>query len=396
MRHLYFIILISFLLVFYSCKKEEEPTNFTKDKITGYVQKGPFNNGTSILISELNSDFAQTGKNLTSNIKNNQGLYEIDNINFATQYVTINANGYYFNEISGSNSASQLTLYAISDLSNKNSLNINILSHLEKERVEYLLSTGYSFNSAKSQAIEEILSTFEIIKPDNIESELLDISQIGNGNSILLAVSAIFQGYRSTADLSNLAANFSTDIEIDGVLDNIQIQSDLITHAKSFNLTQIKENIENYYTDLGINSTIPDFETHIQNFIENSEFDTLNLIEYPEYGSYGENLLCLSKDTFYTEQDYSLAAELPQNGYLKIVLKNGQWGYQGSSSTNWNISSYNSSDSSQTFTSVNSGVDCDIKIIFPTDSLNENKIVIEYYEFGSTQPTRIKPITTID
>ena len=175
-------MLVIILLCLVSCTKDDDKTDITpisKEKITGFAQKGPFNNGTSILLSELNSDFNQTGRNITSNIKNNQGSYEIDNIEFISQYVLINANGYYFNEITGDNSSSQLTLYALSDLSDKNSLNINILSHLEKARVEYLLSEGKSFWEAKSQALREILEIFEMDKPDDTESENLDISREG-------------------------------------------------------------------------------------------------------------------------------------------------------------------------------------------------------------------------
>ena len=390
-------LLILLITVIVSCKDDTtDITTLNKDKITGYAQKGPFNNGSAVLISELNSDFVQTGKNITSNIENNQGLYEIDNIEFVSQFVIINANGYYFNEVSGENSSSQLTLYAISDLSDKNSLNINILSHLEKARVEYLISTGNSFQDAKNIALQEILEIFEIEKPDNMESELLSISQDGEGNSILLAISTIFQGFRTSADLSLLLANFSTDIESDGILNNPSIKSDLISHAKSLNLSTIKANIENHYDGLGINYSIPNFEDHVQHFIENTNFEYVDLMDYPEFGNYGENLLHLEKDTFNTEQFYSFSANLPENGSLKIILKNGNWGYVGSSSINWSISEYNESDKSQTFTSIQSGLDCDMKLIFQTDSLNQNDIIIEYYEFNSIEPTRIKPIITVD
>lgn len=392
-----FSLLLILITVLTNCNDDtSDTTHLTKDKITGFAQKGPFNNGSSVFISELNSDFVQTGKNITSSIENNKGLYEIDNIEFISQYVNINVNGYYFNEISGDNSTSQLTLYAISDLSDKNSLNINVLSHIEKERVEYLISEGISFDEAKNQALQEILEIFEIDMPDNIESESLDISQEGEGNSILLAISSICQGFRSTADLSLLLANLSTDIKTDGILDNPSIKVDLISHAKSLNLVAIREKTENHYDDLGISYSIPNFEEHIQYFIENTDFESVDLIEYPEYGYYGENILHLEKDTFRTGQYYCLAANLPDNGSLKIIIKNvGSFiGYVASTNTNWTISSTNNSP---TYTSIQSGTNCDLEVTFSMDSLNLNEnALIEYYEFGATEPTRIKPIITVD
>ena len=387
-------LLGAILSVIVSC--EDNPSNISplsKEKITGFSQKGPFNNGSSVVISELNADYTQTGRNINSNIKNNQGEFEIDNIEFISQYVNTTTSGYYFNEISGENSQSMLTLYGISDLSDKSSMNINILSHLEKERVENLLSGGLSFRQAKDQALQEILAIFEMEKPDNVESELLDISRDGEGNAILLAISIIFQGYRTTADLSLLMADFITDFAPDGVLDSPSIQGALISHATSLNLTDIREHIEDHYNELGDEVSIPDFEEYIQYFIENSDFEITGLIEYPESGLYGQNILYLERDTFNAEQDYSCAANLPENGSLKIIMKNGLWFYEVSSPINWHISGYNEAEKSQVFTSIQFGQDCDLRLIFANDTMQSDDIVIEYYEFGSEQPTRTKFIT---
>ena len=48
-------------------------------------------------------------------------------------------------------------------------------------------------------------------------SEYLDISQPGDKNAILLAISVILQGYLSVAELSELLANITTDIREDGL-----------------------------------------------------------------------------------------------------------------------------------------------------------------------------------
>ena len=191
-------------------------------------------------------------------------------------------------------------------------------------------------------------------------------------------------------------ANFITDISSDGVLDDPAVQSDLISHAQSLNLSAIRENIESHYNDIGMEYSIPDFEEHIQHFIDSSDFEIEGLIEYPVTGNYGENILCLEKDTFRSDQDYSFAANLPENGSLKIIMKNGLWYYAVSSPVNWVISEYNFSERSQVFTSIQNGVNCDLRLLFGNDSLNQNDIVIEYYEFNSEEPTRIKSITIID
>jgi len=70
------LITIGFSLIFIiivSCKEEslnnsDESGNVQKEKINGFVQKGPFINGTSITISELDVDLTPTGKNFNTQI----------------------------------------------------------------------------------------------------------------------------------------------------------------------------------------------------------------------------------------------------------------------------------------------------------------------------------------
>jgi len=145
------IIALFTAVIIFSCEKnssKDDNIAITKERITGFVQKGPFINGTSITISELNSELVPTGKNFNSQILDNKGTFEIKNVELSSQYIELKADGFYFNEVQGESSSAQLTLYALSDLTDKTSLNINILSNLEKTRVEYLISRQYSFNEA--------------------------------------------------------------------------------------------------------------------------------------------------------------------------------------------------------------------------------------------------------
>ena len=66
--------------------------------------------------------------------------------------------GYYFNEVSGSLSTSNLSLQALADLTDSSSVNVNLMTHMEKKRVEYLMdNSGKTFAAAKTQAQTEIL-----------------------------------------------------------------------------------------------------------------------------------------------------------------------------------------------------------------------------------------------
>lgn len=261
----YFIL--AFLQACSSSDDDLKTKTIDKEVINGFVQKGPYLNGTAITIAELDQNLTATGKNFTTQIIDNTGTFEINNITLESEFVELRADGFYFNEVEGSNSTAQLTMFALSDISSASSINVNILSHLESNRVKKLIADGLSFSQAKEQAQTEVLNIFSF-QPSTINnSENLDISKSGEGNSILMAISVILQANRSVADLTELLANISTDITGDGVLDDTGIKADLINGVQLVDLTEVRQNLENRYSELGISANIGDFESLTQNYI---------------------------------------------------------------------------------------------------------------------------------
>lgn len=379
------MILFSTIILFYSCKKDKSETIITKPEINGVVQKGPFLNGTSIGIYELKDDYSPTGKTFSSQIMDNSGTFQLKNVSLISQYVQLKADGYYYNEITGQNSNSPITLYALTDITNKTSVNVNILSNLEKSRIEYLLTTGLSFSVAKKQVEQEILKIFSISKADISDFDMLNISEEGENNAILLAISLITQGYRTESELSDLLANISTDIRQDGILNSSSLGSLLINDARLLDLPLIRKNIEDRYANLGMTVSIPNFEKYIQTFVDSTTYQISNNIDYPEFSNYGENILYGEKTSF--SNGLSLAANLPKGTSLKIIIKGGLWYYQSlpHGPVNWTITEYDFSLQQQSFTATESGKSCDLIIQFDSGTHT-----IEYYENNSITPTKIK------
>ena len=238
------------------------------DKITGFVQKGPFIIGTQILMSELNASLNQTGMTFSTQIISNSGSFGFDGVVLVSDFVDLSASGYYFNEVTGNLSASPLTLFALSNLTDASSINVNILTHLEKKRVEYLVKQmGFSFTDAKTQAQEEILNIFGIESDDMQNSEYLDIIEDTEANAIMLAIAVILQGNRSVAALTELLATISNDLQVDGVLNNQSIIDNLRQSTLPLNLQNIRNNLETRYESLNTEYTIPDFEYFIEIFL---------------------------------------------------------------------------------------------------------------------------------
>lgn len=252
------------------------------ERLKGYIQKGPYINGTTFTISELNSDLSQTGLSFSTVTSDNSGSFEINNLTLNSFFIELRADGFYYNEVDGVVSSAPLTLWGVSDITERTSVNVNLLTHLERDRVKYLIEEGATFAEAKNQAAQEVLAIFGFTA-GTLSFESLDISADGDDNAKLLAISAIIQGERSVGEVSELLANIIVDIKEDGILDNEAIKQDLQGQAKALNLSQIRQNIEDRYEQLGLSVNVADFETYVNEYAEESVYGTLTDIDGNEY-----------------------------------------------------------------------------------------------------------------
>ena len=395
----FFCYLAAVAVLFTACKKSDDngqPTQpVEKEIFSGYAQKGPFINGSAVTISELKGNLDQTGKTYSTTISDNLGSFEQKNIELISQYVELKVDGYYFNEISGKTSGAPIALYALTDIKDITSANVNVLTHLEKSRVEYLVKRGTNFTSAKQQAQKEVLAIFGF-EPSETTSETLDLT----ADAKLLAISSILQGYLSVGDMMELMANIITDIKEDGKLDNMVLGSKLINNANAINISisAIRENLTEKYAELGINITVPDFESYVESFINSGLYQPTSFITYPATGLYGVNIL--SDDVTEIEVPSpgpgvhftcSMRADVPLGLSLVIILKSedAEWFYEmmPNAPINWTIGEYYSNPQHQKFTVTESGKMSDLNFgVFTTPS----NITIEYYENGDTTPTKTK------
>lgn len=181
----------------------------------------------------------------------------------------IEANGYFFNEITGGKSKAPITLNAFSNIKERDNVNINLLTHLAYERTLYLVTKeDMPFSKAKKQAEQEVLKSFGIEEEFN-DAEELNIFGTENANAALLAISILMQHdgicdwcLAQEAALSERLANYSLDIETDGIWNDIETQTKIADHFSSYSL----EEHRTYYTEniaqWGISTEIPAFEKY--------------------------------------------------------------------------------------------------------------------------------------
>ncbi|OWV26559.1 hypothetical protein B7988_05190 [Fibrobacter sp. UWB1] len=236
-------------------------------EVAGVSQKGPFVTGSAVTVQELDGiTLKQTGKSFKGTIKSDKGDFAIKDINLESQYAILEASGYYRDEISGKKSAAPVTLRALTDLKDRKHVNINLLTHLEYERVMYLVTEKKkSIAEAKEQAEREVLATFGI-EGDFAESEDLNIFETGDGNAALLAISVLMQSDADVAGLTERMGEFSISLAEGGSWDDADAKTTIADWACDVDLkgslSKVRKNVEDWkYAD-----TVPAFEKYVTNF----------------------------------------------------------------------------------------------------------------------------------
>lgn len=329
MKPLRIICYVNLILLLCSCSK-----NSAFDvKVKGAIQKGPFTIGTAVTLNELDSVLTQTGRAFNTVIESDDGKYDFGNITVGSKYALITASGYYYNEVFGTLSNNPIWLQALVDLSKASAVNVNVLTHLTKARIEILIEKGLSYNEAKDQTEQEFLSFLNAVGDVHSAFESLDLSSNDEEDAVLLAFSIILNlknpshSTENTAAISELLNRIRQDFTPDGVVDNQKIIDTLLYNIGQLNLPPIRQNVENRFNSVGLPTPVGDFEKYIGKFQEKYAKLLYDDFFYPDSASLlGEDLYNLPNilnDKIPVEQrNYVIAAITPLNKTLKIAMRN--------------------------------------------------------------------------
>ena len=224
------------------------------EDVSGFSQKGPFLLGSEVVAYELENGrtLKQTGKQFHGKISDDKGSFNIRTIKVASQYAFLAAKGFYRNEVSGKVSGQQITLNALTDLRNRNVVNINVLTHLEYDRIVQLVTKdGYTVRKAKKKAEEEIFGNF-YMDSLNIDGVSEDFSIIGDGagDAALLAISVLLQRNLTEAVMQSQITSMSEAIAKDGKWNNDSLKMAMADWVSRLELTDgmkvIRENVKGW------------------------------------------------------------------------------------------------------------------------------------------------------
>jgi hypothetical protein len=248
--------------------------------ISGVSQKGPFINGSTVKLYELDEKMHQTGVHYSTTIDNNKGKYHIDSVVITKPYAWMVANGFFLNEFTGKKSSKEITLNGLVKVEKGKDININVLSHLAFNRINYLVQQGSSIEDAQKQAEAEVLKAFDF-DAEETSFKNMDIFANGEGDAKLLAVSLLllnrkpeneYDDENDVAQAIDLMAQISYDLETDGKWDDTnlkqEIKEDLVyfTYRYDSNGDNIISKARRQMQSMTTKS-IPNFEKYIKKFL---------------------------------------------------------------------------------------------------------------------------------
>ena len=229
------------------------PVTYTAN--SGVAQKGPLIKGSSVTAQELDSRLSPTGKQYSYQISSDLGSFSPTSA-FSSQYIGISATGYYFDEVANAVSTGPVTLNGYSDLTAASVLNVNLLTTLAYQRIQHLVtSSNMTFAAATTQAEKEVLAALNIPAGSYGGFSALDLSGSTDGDHILAAMSSVFVYGNSAGPLSQLIANFQSDIGTNGVITNSATQATLTNAGKSVNPAAVAANLTQAYSSTGVTFT---------------------------------------------------------------------------------------------------------------------------------------------
>ena len=372
-------------------------------EINGSVFKGSFLRGSLLFLYELDTNLNQTGRSFNTTIDDDYGNFDLKAQNLSGKLVRVVGDGFYWNEVLNENSSTRISLTGICKIDSNETVNVNVLTHLERARVEYLYNIKkLSFDSAKSQAVKEVLKAFGFENTGIKRAEKVGVVGISDDSKILLAISTLMQGYRTESEVTQIMNDFANDIKKDGTLDDATIGNDLETHLYYTDTTAVLNNFKVKYRKLYNADTVNSVDMRfVKNFQNNTTYaKDKDLIEFPEFERNGDykNIL-YSSTTSITGSNFGLSCNTSRKGLtLKIVILNEDgtalsgytFGYAPGGVKNWDISGY--ADFRPTYTATLNGIN-DMSLSYGGGGGIPKKHKINFYERGSALPSKFKIVT---
>jgi hypothetical protein len=218
--------------------------------VYGLAQNGPYADSSVVKLTALDeSTLESTEQVFTGMVEGGYGGYSIQADSLKSNIVQISVSGKYLDAKYGQFSEKELTLYALSDLNVHNSVNVNLFTTLEYERVRELVKNKkLSFADAKKQARNELLEAFHVAAKDEKGNDvnfddpekwnIYGIRDIENRDEdkVLMGLTAVFSAFNENY-VESLIKTIAEDFAKDGKWDDDSTRKSVANAAYGLNTT---------------------------------------------------------------------------------------------------------------------------------------------------------------
>lgn len=267
MKRLTYLLGLFITIVLFSCSDDDNSSNtptIEDATLSGKAEKGPFQPGAKMTLYELDENLDRTGQAYRTEITDNAGSFAYkEGIDLKNSIVELEVEGKCYNESTSTLSSTPITINALADISDREQVNINVLTHLSLKRIKALVKEGSDFKQAKTQAEKELLKCFSITTPIS-DASAITLTDGTEESAILLAVSSIImQGTDDDLFNSYLAA-FSGDFAQNGEITENNIKEEILYAQASVDQSAVNASLTSYYKDkCGKEVILPEFWQYI-------------------------------------------------------------------------------------------------------------------------------------
>lgn len=321
--------------------------------LSGFAQKGPFVEGTKVVVSGLDEKLNKTEKVFTGEVKDDKGAYGVSEISLNNQYALVEVQGFFRNEITGSvSSGIAIALHALVDLSQGKNVvaNVNLLSELEQARAMVLVKKeGFNVPAAKRRATKEVFEMFGVdaSKMDkslnNVVATDISLADTTIAGAILYASTVMLMSDLSLNRFESRLAKIVDEFSQSGTWKDSLVRAEIADYINDVCTGEFYEDLRMKFNQMNLSKGIPQFEWVLGNFmgyeygldsctseIEKNTAENVN----KQSDFYGAEFVCTDKrwhmisaiDEKFGYCTTDIEGKFKKNGKDEFyVCKNGDW-----------------------------------------------------------------------
>jgi len=256
-----------------SSSVEEKQYAIKNKTLTGVAQKGPLVDGHGFVREVDCETLRPTSYDAESgyfSVVIEDGVINVENLNMVSPCAEIGVWGYYLDEHTGEKSKKEVNLHAFANLENRSTVNVNVFTQLESDRIRYLVDEKkMPVAEARALAKKEILALFDI-KDDIGDFVDLNVLKSGEGNAALLAASVLLTAQtdpEKNAHLTYTVDSLRESYVKTGEWDN-EMKTKIANWAKSAKENGTLETIRKNVAGWKNVEAVPEFEKYVEKFGE--------------------------------------------------------------------------------------------------------------------------------